>query len=998
MTLNRLGFHLSWAFAIALFQMAAPAGHGASPAEFLPVDSLRELERHAPAAGESHDGVVLLDERDFRYTDSPTYTHSIHRAVKITSANGRDAYGNGSVSFNGGRDSLHSCLARTIKPNGQTFDVPADGFVTQNSEATDFSDEQTIAWAFVHVDSGDVVEYIATLSTTAKKQNDLYQIFYCNESDPLRLERVTLRCPAHWRILEASSPRVARFHAQDGADSIHRWEVRDVLPVQSEILSPSSKERADWIRFGFDKSWADEARWYAPLIDSKVDTGPRVLALADSLVKTERSRADSIAALFRYVAREIRYVAITLGEGEMEPHSADEILESKYGDCKDKSVLLISLLRSLRNPAVAVSTTSTDTSWFDPRIPDLAQFNHMMVYLPSDGGQFIDPTCEQCRWNELSFNYKGSPALLLSATLDSVLVRIPPSRAEDNGWQREIRVGVDSSGGANIDVTLRGRGSVAEYYTYDFPTLDTAEARASVYDMTTPGLWATVSRHEFEVQNSLDSGFVITVRSHFRNDSIFTRTAGNVALPIFLEPISWSVTRPDTTDRTLDVQYNVPKTLTTRIVIVHGPQWEIQNDRLSWDVDTTWFHASSAVTDWGDSSAVVTNFEIHPQRIAKSDYPKFLRAFDMMQNRLAYQMPRYRRKPDLALIRKLESQLKNSTDQVPVLAALAEAHLGKDYGGMGCRGAERRVKAREYIRQVHASDPANETPVIMLASLLAADELYADADSLLRDYVAQNRRSMLTDALLVGTSEKLGRYDQVLELVKRSSSSPTAAMRGALAESYAHVGDRKGTEAQLSLMETLGDTPSLIRRSRLACAVHLGDWAVAESLTNAMTDASEEERHLILSNIADQAGDPQKAVMHLSVVLPQNPDNPQLLNNFAWELALCDSLLDQAMAAAEHASRTRGQCDWSTRNTRAFVLLQLGKLDEARREFTECLVPQDVKSRTINYCCLGDCERLVGKRESARTYYETALQYAGDPIFEARAKKGLAELDSTNHR
>lgn len=131
---------------------------------------------------------------------------------------------------------------------------------------------------------------------------------------------------------------------------------------------------------------------------------------------------------------------------------------------------------------------------------------------------------------------------------------------------------------------------------------------------------------------------------------------------------------------------------------------------------------------------------------------------------------------------------------------------------------------------------------------------------------------------------------------------------------------------------------------------------------------------------------------YIAQALAQNPDNPLLANNYAWALALCDSLLDVALASAEHASRIEGPCDWSSRNTRAYVLLKMGKIDEARREFKECLTPQDAKSRTINYYCLGECERLSGNPAAARDYYKEAIRYGGDRTFEAMSKSALAEI------
>src|SRR5437899_895658 len=46
-------------------------------------------------------------------------------------------------------------------------------------------------------------------------------------------------------------------------------------------------------------------------------------------------RAYKIRALAAFVQKDIRYVAIEIGIGGYQPHSAQDIFANRYGDCKD---------------------------------------------------------------------------------------------------------------------------------------------------------------------------------------------------------------------------------------------------------------------------------------------------------------------------------------------------------------------------------------------------------------------------------------------------------------------------------------------------------------------------------------------------------------------------------------------------------------------------------------------------------------------------------------
>ena len=66
----------------------------------------------------------------------------------------------------------------------------------------------------------------------------------------------------------------------------------------------------------------------------------RIRALALNLTTGLTGEREKARALYDWVSRNIRYVAVTLGSGGYVPHSADEVLANEYGDCKDHVVLL----------------------------------------------------------------------------------------------------------------------------------------------------------------------------------------------------------------------------------------------------------------------------------------------------------------------------------------------------------------------------------------------------------------------------------------------------------------------------------------------------------------------------------------------------------------------------------------------------------------------------------------------------------------------------------
>ena len=56
---------------------------------------------------------------------------------------------------------------------------------------------------------------------------------------------------------------------------------------------------------------------------------------------------ERLLAAMRFVQSEVRYLALALGNGSYVPSPPELVLKRRYGDCKDKTLLALSLLKGL---------------------------------------------------------------------------------------------------------------------------------------------------------------------------------------------------------------------------------------------------------------------------------------------------------------------------------------------------------------------------------------------------------------------------------------------------------------------------------------------------------------------------------------------------------------------------------------------------------------------------------------------------------------------------
>ena len=160
------------------------------------------------------------------------------------------------------------------------------------------------------------------------------------------------------------------------------------MVFHSESLIADYHDVFPWVKIGnIDQSWTDIGEQYLAKIEDKI-TADGIEAILDDL-PDGLSQTKKIEHLSRFVQRELRYEAIEFGRRAQIPNTPQLTVENRYGDCKDHATLLHTLLREAGITShLALASLDYPIS---TELPDLAQFDHMIVYVPEQK-LFIDTT------------------------------------------------------------------------------------------------------------------------------------------------------------------------------------------------------------------------------------------------------------------------------------------------------------------------------------------------------------------------------------------------------------------------------------------------------------------------------------------------------------------------------------------------------------------------------------------------------------------------------
>ena len=178
-----------------------------------------------------------------------------------------------------------------------------------------------------------------------------------------------------------------------GEKTRYEFVLNDIKPLETEPNMVAASDVATKLLLSTSPDWYAKSKWFYGVNEDygSFETTPGIDIKVAEILKGATSEMDSVSRLTHWVADEMRYLGLSMGEGEgFTLHSGEMNFRDRCGVCKDKAGLLITMLRSAGFESYAAMTMAG--SRID-RIP-ADQFNHSVTVVKLSDGKLhlLDPT------------------------------------------------------------------------------------------------------------------------------------------------------------------------------------------------------------------------------------------------------------------------------------------------------------------------------------------------------------------------------------------------------------------------------------------------------------------------------------------------------------------------------------------------------------------------------------------------------------------------------
>ncbi len=432
-------------------------------------DDVVELVRKASWSGFANTiTIASVESTEFSYDGN--YVSLYYLLKKALTMTGAKELGFFSFPYDSLYWNVYIKKARIIKPSGKIIELDSTSIKDEEMKSifglVFYSSLRQKSISFPSVEIGDGVELEIVFETKKPRIEGVFdgQSMFVDD-EPVKYTRTVLIGPADVKlntaIINDKEGKIKFTHKKKGKKQKFVWEARECAPIIEERGMAPISDIAPQVLWS-NTTWKELSRKVYEIVEPMMEPDSAIIAKVNELTAGIDDEEEKMRRIFFYVAQEVRYVGVPLGEREgIQPHPACWTFSRGVGVCKDKATLLASMLKTAGIEAYTVLTNPTNKIF---KIVALSNFNHMITAAKLKNGRiyFMDSTDEFA--HDLLPAYSYNKEYLPIVADGSDLMVFPVQPPEENSEVVKITTNLSHTGLMNATIEFLPQGFYDEIW------------------------------------------------------------------------------------------------------------------------------------------------------------------------------------------------------------------------------------------------------------------------------------------------------------------------------------------------------------------------------------------------------------------------------------------------------------------------------------------------------------------------------------------------------
>ncbi|HEU5351497.1 MAG TPA: DUF3857 domain-containing protein [Terracidiphilus sp.] len=408
-------------------------------------------------ASATADAAVFEDDENYSFDAEGRATHTIYVVYKILTQKGAEGWDSASIGWEPWHQQRPGIKVRVIAPDGTVHMLDPNQITegpARDGDYKSYGDGKMLRAPFPAIAAGVVVEeeFVTRETVPFFASGRVGRIYFGRERTPVTHSYAEIDAPASLplRTDTVNLKGLAQQREEEHGKVMLTYEMgpMDALDPQPPDLPPDDA-RYGLIEFSTGASWQEMATQYSRIVDNHANPAA-VQSIVNQLIAGKTTNAEKESAILNYLDQQIRYTGIEFDEAAIIPHDPSVVLANKYGDCKDKATLLVTMLRAAGIPAYVALLNAGSRLDVPANLPGMGLFDHAIVYVPGPPALWIDATDPYARLGQLPAPDQDRLSLIARPET-TALVHTPQSIAKDNDLLELRTITLSENGPASVE-------------------------------------------------------------------------------------------------------------------------------------------------------------------------------------------------------------------------------------------------------------------------------------------------------------------------------------------------------------------------------------------------------------------------------------------------------------------------------------------------------------------------------------------------------------------
>lgn len=360
-------------------------------------DTQTQLTQSQQSEGVSY----LLVDRQILVQGNTRQTY-YHSALKIQNESGLENSSNVEIRFDPSYQTLHLHSVQIRRGDKIIPKLePSAIKVLQREKSLEqliFNGSKTANFFLEDVRVGDVVEY----AYTVRGSNPVFGGRHYSQFD---LQWGVPVLQVHARLLTEPGRKPAIRPLNNAPEPVERlvgglkeyvWSQKATASLRVRDDAPAWFDPYPSVQWSDFHDWQSVVQWGVPLYATPTRLPAELTAEVERIKSQYANPAERAAEALRYVQKTVRYLGVEVGPGSHAPTPPELVLSRRFGDCKDKTLLTLTLLKAVGVEANAALVSTRYKKGIALWQPSPGVFDHVIVRAKVGGEEFwLDPTLQQ---------------------------------------------------------------------------------------------------------------------------------------------------------------------------------------------------------------------------------------------------------------------------------------------------------------------------------------------------------------------------------------------------------------------------------------------------------------------------------------------------------------------------------------------------------------------------------------------------------------------------